>query len=418
MKKRTFLKTLGTVLASPLFISSSNLINSEKETINYPDFDSEFWYKIREHYELTPDYINLESGYYNIIPKPTLLKHIKHIERVNIEGSFYMRNNLLIDKKSITKRLAHFTGCNSDSLVITRNTTESLDLIIGGFPWTEGDEAIYAEQDDGAMQVMFEQVSKRYGVVNKIVSVPNHPKSDEEIVSLYQSQITSKTKLMMVCHMINITGQILPIKKICDMAHNHGVEVMVDGAHCIGHFDFKIDDLNCDYYGSSLHKWLATPLGAGLLYVNPKHRAKIWPLLADHNNDLNDINRLNHIGTHPVHINLAIDDALDYIEWMGIKRKETRLRFIQTYWTEKLRDYPNVILNTPKDSNRSCGIANVGLKNMSSRNLAERLHEDYKVFTVAINYANVNGCRISPNVFTTIEELDHFIDAIKSLSQA
>lgn len=144
MKKRTFLKTLGTVLASPLFISSSNLINSEKETINYPDFDSEFWYKIREHYELTPDYINLESGYYNIIPKPTLLKHIKHIERVNIEGSFYMRNNLLIDKKSITKRLAHFTGCNSDSLVITRNTTESLDLIIGGFPWTEGDEAIYA----------------------------------------------------------------------------------------------------------------------------------------------------------------------------------------------------------------------------------------------------------------------------------
>jgi len=416
MKKRTFLKTFGAALASPLLISSSNVSNIKNEIINYPDFDSEFWNKIREHYELTPNYINLESGYYNIIPKPTLVRHIKHIERINVEGSYYMRNNLLTDKKLITARLGQFTGCDSNNLVITRNTTESLDLIIGGYPWAEGDEAIYAEQDYGAMQVMFQQISKRYGVVNKIVSVPNHPRSDEEIVSLYESQITPKTKLMMVCHMINITGQILPIRKICDMAYKHKVEVMVDGAHCVGQFDFKIDDLNCDYYGSSLHKWLATPLGAGLLFINSKHTAKIWPLLADHNKDLNDIDRLNHIGTHPVHINLAIADALDYIEWMGIKRKEERLRFIQNYWTEKLRNHPNVIINTPKDSNRSCGIANVGLENMSSKNLAGRLYKDFKVFTVAINYANVNGCRISPNVFTTTKELDHFIDAIKSLS--
>ena len=417
MKKRTFLKAIGTALASPLLISSSNVSYIEKETINYPDFDSDYWNKIRDHYELRSDYINLESGYYNIIPKPTLSKHIDHVRRINIEGSYYMRNNRLTDKKLITNRLAKFVGCNSNNIAITRNTTESLDLIIGGFPWKSGDEAIYAEQDYGAMKVMFEQVYKRHGVLNKVVSVPNHPDSDEEIVSLYESKITSKTKLIMVCHMINITGQILPIKKICDMAHKHKVEVMVDGAHCIGHFDFNIEDLNCDYYGSSLHKWLATPLGAGLLYVDSKHISKIWPLLADHNKDLNDIDRLNHIGTHPVHIDLAINDALDYIEWMGINRKEERLRFIQNYWTEKLRNYPNVNINTPKDKTRSCAIANVGLDNMSSKDLAEKLFKQFNVFTVAINYANVNGCRISPNVFTTTKELDHFIGAIKSLSQ-
>ena len=417
MKKRTFLKTFGTALASPFFISSSKHRFIDDSLYNYPKFDSEFWIKIRDHYELTPDYINLESGYYNIIPKPTLSKHIQHINRINVMGSYYMRNNRLKDKKLITQRLANFVGCSSNNLVITRNTTESLDLIVGGYPWKKGDEAIYALQDYGAMKVMFEQISNRYGVVNKVISIPNHPKSDDEIVSLYESQITSKTRLMMVCHMINITGQILPIKKICDMAHKYGVEVMVDGAHCVGHFDFKIDNLDCDYYGSSLHKWLATPLGAGLLYVNSDHTSKIWPLLADHNKDLNDIKRLNHIGTHPVHIDLAIADALDYVEWMGIERKEERLRFIQKYWTEKLRNYPNVIVNTPEDQRRCCGIANVGLKNMSPNDLALKLFKDFKVFTVSIDYANVKGCRISPNVFTSTDELDHFINAIKVLSK-
>ena len=418
MEKRSFLKKLSSIsllgfIPNKIFSNPLEELDVEKSSS-----EDEFWKRIRSHYDLNDEFINLESGYYNIIPKPTLLKHIEHIKHINREGSYYMRNNRLIDKKVITKRLAKFVGCDSNNIIITRNTTESLDLIIGGFPWKNGDEAIYAKQDYGAMKVMFEQVHKRHGVINKVVSVPNHPNSDDEIVSLYESQITSKTKLIMVCHMINITGQILPIKKICDMAHKYNVEVMVDGAHCIGHFDFNIDDLNCDYYGSSLHKWLATPLGAGLLYIDSKHTSKIWPLLADHNDDLNNIERLNHIGTHPVHIDLAINDALDYIEWMGIKRKEERLRYIQNYWTEKLRDHTNVNINTPKEKTRSCAIANVGLDNMSSKYLAEKLFKQFNVFTVAINYANVNGCRISPNVFTTTKELDHFIYAIKSLSQA
>ena len=242
--------------------------------------------------------------------------------------------------------------------------------------------------------------------------------SDEVIVSLYESQLKPQTKIIMVCHMINITAQILPIKKICDMAHRHGVEVLVDGAHCIGHFNFKIDDLNCDYYGSSLHKWLATPLGAGLLYVKKKHISKIWPLLADHEKNMDSIRRLSHTGTHPVATDLAIIDAIEYLNWIGVDRKEKRMRFLKTYWQTALKDLPNIIINTPFESHRSCGIGNVGLSNMSPAELSKRLYNEHQIFTVAIDYANVKGCRISPNVFTTINELNHFIDAMKKLATA
>ena len=419
MDKRSFLKRMGGLGMAAWAWPANGLTNTR---LDHPlpstiEDEETLWETVRSHYDLKPDYINLESGYYNIIPQPTLQKFVGHIKQVNIEGSYYMRNQLNNDKLILRKRMAAWMDCDHEELVITRNTTESLDLIIAGYPWQQGDEAIYADQDYGAMKVMFEQVAARHGIVNKVVSVPNHPKSDDEIVALYESQITSKTKLIMVCHMINITGQILPIKKICAMAHKHGVEVMVDGAHCVGHFEYSLNDLDCDYYGSSLHKWLATPLGAGLLYINKKRTAKIWPLLADYIKDTSDIKRLNHIGTHPVHTNLAIHDAMDYLEWMGPLRKEKRLRFLQNYWTSALRTTPNVLINTPSDPARSCGIANVGIQGLKPALLAQKLLEDHQVFTVAIDYANVQGCRISPNVFTTTEDLDHFIKAIKTLAQ-
>ncbi len=417
MKKRNFLKTLGSLSLAPLAMhvpSSANAMNVSPHLSTMSD--DEIWSTVRAQYDLKPDYINLESGYYNIIPQPTMQKYLKQVQMVNREGSYYMRTRRFKEKEEVTQKLAEFVGCSSEELVITRNTTESLDLIIAGYPWEKGDEAIYAKQDYGAMKVMFEQIAKRHGVVNKIVSVPNHPKSDEEIVALYEGQITSRTRLIMVCHIVNITGQILPIKKICEMAHRHGVEVMVDGAHAVGHFDFEISSFDCDYYGSSLHKWLATPLGAGLLYVNKRNTAKIWPLLGDYTKDLNDIRRLNHIGTHPVHTDLAILNAIDYHHWIGTERKENRLRFLQRYWSDALRDVPNVVVNTPVDSHRSCGIANVGVTTMSPAEMADRLLKDHHVFTVAIDYANVQGCRISPNVFTTTAELDQFIAAIKTLA--
>tara|TARA_B100001057_G_scaffold416709_1_gene434918 strand:+ start:22054 stop:23319 length:1266 start_codon:yes stop_codon:yes gene_type:complete len=418
MDKRNFIKTLGALSLSPL--ASANRFNKLElisDKLPYIKNDEKLWETVRSHYTLKNEYINLESGYYNIIPNPVLNHFIDHVKHVNIEGSYYMRNSLNDDKDRVTLELSELVGSTPDQIAITRNATESLDLIISGFPWKKGDEAIYAKQDYGTMKEMFEQISNRYGVVNKIISIPNHPKNDKEIVSLYESQITRKTKLIMVCHMINITGQILPIKKICKMAHSYGVEVLVDGAHCVGHFNFSIDELNCDYYGSSLHKWLATPLGAGLLYVNKKSTHKIWPLLANGNINKKDIKRLNHIGTHPVHTDLAISNSIDYLNWIGIERKEKRMRFLQRYWSDKLRNQKNIVVNTPEDITRSCGIGNVGVTNVSPSQMSNLLFDKYNIFTVAIDYANVKGCRISPNIFTTIKELDKFVDSVKEISK-
>ena len=416
MDKRHFLKTFSlATLATPLF---GQELTNLMENITPMDLASndDFWGKVRGDYKLKPDYINLESGYYNIIPSPTLDKLIEHINMVNYEGAYYMRTVQWENKKRMGEKLARMVGCASKNLIITRNTTESLDMVIKGMDWKKGDEAVFAEQDYGAMKLMFEQVSKRFGVNNRIVSVPNHPKSDEEIVELYANAITPKTKLLMVCHMINITGQILPIKKICQMAHDKGVQVMVDGAHCVAHFEFNIEDLNCDYYGSSLHKWLAVPLGTGLLYVKDEHIDHLWPIFAEDHRQPGDITRLNHTGTHPVYHDLTIENAIDYYNVLGGARKESRLRYLQEYWTSQIRDYPNIIVNTPKESYRACGIANVGIKNMKPADMAKRLLDEHKIFTVAIDSETVKGCRITPNVFTRVEELDVFVNALKQLS--
>jgi len=221
----------------------------------------------------------------------------------------------------------------------------------------------------------------------------------------------------MVCHMINITGQLLPVRKICDMAHSKGVEVMVDGAHAFGHFKFTIPELNCDYYGSSLHKWMSVPLGAGILYVQKDKIDNIWPLIASGVKEQGDISRLNHVGTHPVHTDLAIADALDFYYMIGIERKEARLRFLQNYWTSKVRDLPHVIVNTPADPTRSCGIANVEVKGLKPADLSDKLFKNYKIYTAAIDGAGVHGCRITPNVYTSTAELDVLVKALNELKQ-
>jgi len=419
MNKRTFLKSLGLFGLSPFSPSMEKLIDSVSQLSPAQlAEDEKFWENIRQGYRLKPDYINLENGYYCIQPQESLEFFINHVREVNYQGSYYMRTVQYDNKKATAARLASLLGCATEELIITRNTTESLDMIIAGFHWKEGDEAVMAEQDYGAMLDMFKQVAKRHGVVNKIISLPNHPASDEEIVNIYANAITPKTKLLMMCHMVNITGQILPVRKICDMAHSKGVEVMVDGAHAFAHIKFSIADLNCDYYGSSLHKWLSVPLGAGILYVRKENISKIWPIFGDGNPKEDDIQRLNHTGTHPVHTDLAINNAIDFYLKIGVERKEARLRFLQNYWTNKVRNLQHVVLNTPEDPSRSCAIANVGVKNMKPSELAETLLKRFKIYTVAIDGANVHGCRITPNVFTTTKELDTLVDALKQLGKS
>ncbi|MEN9382717.1 MAG: hypothetical protein RI940_1600 [Bacteroidota bacterium] len=421
MHKRQFIKNvLLAGIGTPIGMSSfaQSFANKKNVPANTLASDDAFWNEIRNQYILKPDYINLENGYYNFLPQPLLNKFIEHIKEVNLQGSYYMRTVQFENKKKITSRLAGVAGCSPDELIITRNTTESLDMVIGGLDWKAGDEAIMAYQDYGAMLDMFEQVQNRYGIKRIMLSVPNHPKNDEEIVTLYQSAITEKTKVILVSHMINISGQILPIRKICDMAHAKGVQVIVDGAHAFAHFQFKIEDLNCDYYAAALHKWLSTPLGAGMLYVRKDNIKKVWPLLADGEKDLNKINRLNHTGTHPVHTDLTINDSIDYFEMIGAERKEARLRYLQNYWTSKVRSNPKIVVNTPAEASRNCAIANVGIDGIEPADLAKRLLNEHQVFTVAIDYANIRGCRICPNLYTTTAELDHFVKALTILAKS
>ena len=418
MHKRQFIKNL--LLASagtPLGLASFANSFSQKQHLAASELasDESFWNEIRNQYILKPDYINMENGYYNILPKPILEKFIEHVREVNYQGSYYMRTVQFDNKKNMVTKLAKIAGCSSDELILTRNTTESLDMIIGGFPWQAGDEAIMAEQDYGSMLEMFKQSAKRFGIINKVLSIPNHPQSDDEIVQMYANAITSKTRLLMIPQMVNITGQILPVQKICDMAHSKGVEVMVDGAHAFAHIQFNIPDLHCDYYGASLHKWLSVPLGSGILYVRKEKVKKIWPLLAE-NDTLESIGRLNHIGTHPVHTDLAIADSIEYYLKLGAEKKEARLRYLQQYWTTKVRGIGKIIINTPVQPERSCAIANVGIEGMKPGDLAETLLKKYQIYTVAIDGANVHGCRITPNIFTLTKELDVLVKALKEMS--
>lgn len=420
MEKRKFLKTLtGLGLTSTAFYTNLEKIIASQTHRSDIDLaaDEDYWSSIRNQYKLKPDYINLENGFYCFLPKPILDKYIQQVNRINYEGSWYMRKHRFDDNLEIRKKLANLIGCKKEEVILTRNATESLDTIIAAYDWKKGDEAIMAEQDYGSMLDMFKLQSKRYGLKNVMVSVPNHPTNDEEIVSLYESAITPNTRLLMLSHMVNITGHILPVRKIADMAHIHGVDVLVDGAHCVGHFEYKVPDLGGDYYGSSLHKWLSVPLGAGLLYVKEDKISKLWQMFGDMGFEDADIRKLNHTGTNPVHTDLTVMDAIDYYNLIGPSRKEARLRYLQEYWTSKVRTLPNILINTPEDKNRSCGIANVGVTTMSPADMAKTLIDRYKIFTVAIDYANVKGCRICPNLYTTTKELDAFVSALKDMSR-
>ncbi len=406
MNKRDFLKTVGASFAAVATLRPDELARRD-----------DFWDGIRRQFILTPDYVNLENGYFLMQAQPVLESFIDHVRAINLEASHYMRTRQYDDKRAVAARIAGLLGAAPEEVIITRNTTESLDTIIHAFDWHAGDEAVMAEQDYGAMLDMFRLQARRYGIVNKVVSLPHDPRSDDEIVNLYESQITPRTRLLMVCHMVNITGQILPVAKITAMAHRHDVPVMVDGAHAFAHLDFRIGDLGgCDFYGSSLHKWLGTPLGAGMLYVRRDRIPSLWPIFADLSMHDDDIRKLNHTGTHPVWTDLAINDAIAFHETVGIARKEARMRHLQRYWTDKVRGRPGITLNTPTDPARSCGIANVGVDRLQPGDLARTLLERYRIWTVAIDGAGVHGVRICPHLFTTTSELDLLVNSLTSLA--
>ena len=422
VSKRQFLRSVGGAGATAvLSLTTWQRLFAETAAIAPAELakDDGFWESIQKRYLVTPDFIQLENGYYSLTAEPVLDSYIRHVRRINATSSFYMRTKQVDDKLAVRHDLARLLGCADGEVIITRNTTESLDTVIGGFAWKAGDEAVMAEQDYGSMLDMFKLQARRHGIVNRLVSVPMQPKSDDEIVAVYENAITPKTRLLMVCHMINITGQILPVRRIVEMAHRRDVQVMVDGAHTFGQLDFTIGELGgCDYFGSSLHKWLGAPLGSGILHVRKDRIKALWPMFADSSFAYDDIRKLNHTGTHPAPTDLAIRDAIRFHDAIGIARKAARLRHLQRYWTDKVRGVKGIVVNTPGAMERSCATANAGIDGIAPAELAKMLFDRYRVFTVAIDGAGVRGVRVTPQLFTTTRELDVLVDALKALAAA
>lgn len=416
MNKREFIRLITLAGGAGL---SFRLFGREKPVpahTLFPGDEEDLWKQVRLMYNLSDERINLENGYYNILPSSVLEEQINKVRDLNMQGSFYMRTRMGSDMESARKMMAGFIGCPADELILTRNTTESLDTVISGKDWKPGDEVLFSVYEYGAMIDMLTQQSRRTGIKCTSIPLPLHAMTDDEIVETYSSSITPKTRMILVSHMINITGQILPVKRICEAAREKGVEVMVDGAHAVGHFRFDLSDLGCDYYGSSLHKWLSVPIGAGILWVKKDRIKNIWPLFGQSEYPDDDIRKLNHTGTRPVHILNTIEASLKFFYSIGAERKELRLRHLQQYWTKKVRGIPEVNLYTPAEPERSCAIACVGVEGMEAAKLAEKLLKDYGLWSVGIKHHSVNGCRITPNVYNTEAELDQLAIALKTIS--
>jgi selenocysteine lyase/cysteine desulfurase len=417
MQKRDFIRSLGATTIAAL-IGDRLWAQYEPMPPVALAGDETFWTALRAKYRLKPDYINLEHGYYSIQSTEMLETFIERVREVNYHGSYYMRTVKDDDKLAARTKLASIAGCAVEELIITRNTTESLDTVIAGYDWKPRDEAVMAAQDYGAMLDQFALQARRYGMVNRIVSLPNEPRSDDEIVQLYANAITSNTRLLLISHLVNITGQVLPVQKVAAMAHSKGVAVAVDGAHAFAHLDFRIPELGVDYYAASLHKWLGVPLGAGILYVRRDRIAGLWPLFGESGFPDTDIRKLNHTGTHPVHTDLAIRHAVALHESIGVKRKEARMRYLQQYWTTKVRGTKNIVVNTPAESSRAAGIANVGVTTMPPAMLAKTLLEKHRIWTVAIDREGVQGVRITPHLYTSPAELDVLVGALRAIASA
>ncbi len=379
--------------------------------------DQAFWDQIRNMYPVPTAYVHLENGFSSPQPTPTFEAFTRYTQDINSNLSYFMRRRQATEVGAVTKSLAALAGVPEDELVITRNTTESTGMVVHGLDHVAGDEAVMCNQDYGSMLEQFRQEGKRRGLKCVEVDVPLHPKSDEEIVDVYARAITPRTKIMLVSHMINITGQILPVKKIAAMAHARGVAVLVDAAHSFAQVNFKVPDLNGDYLGASLHKWLCTPLGAGLLHVRKDKIKDVWPLMGDTSRLADDIRKLERTGTKPIWTVLAIGDAIRFHTMVGAERKEARLRYLQQYWTDRVRSIPKVYLNTPS-GNRACAIANVGVTGVTPGQLATTLFDTYRVFTVAIDTAPVKGVRVTPQLFTNTADLDALVAALGSIARA
>jgi len=375
--------------------------------------NEDFWATVQQAFTVDRSLINLNNG--GVSPSPEFVQAAmkKHLDFSNQAPVYNMWRILEPRREGVRQRLAHNFGVDTEEIALTRNASESLQICQFGFDLKAGDEVLTTDQDYPRMINTFKQRERREGIKLNQISLPVPVEDDDEVVRRFEKAITTNTKLILMCHIINLTGQILPVKKVVQMARRKGIPVIVDGAHAYAHFEFNHADLDCDYYTTSLHKWLFAPHGTGMLYVRKDKINDLWPLMAAAESQDDDIRKFEEIGTHPAANYLAIGEALTFHEGIGSARKEARLKYLNDLWIDELVDGDKVVLHTSRNPKYACGIATVQIKGMEPNELNSTLWRDYRIITTPINHTQFQGIRVTPNVYTTLEEIDRFTRAMK-----
>lgn len=377
--------------------------------------EEDFWYYIQQSFTVSPSIINLNNGGVSPAPKTVQDAMKRYYDLSNEAPSYYMWRILDQGREPLRKNLARIAGCDPEEIAINRNSSEGLETIIFGLQLKAGDEVVAARQDYPNMINAYKQREKRDGIVMKWIDLELPTENEDYLVQQYVKAFTGRTKVVHITHIINWNGQKIPVKKIAQEAHKRGIEVVVDGAHSFAHFDFKIPDLDCDYFASSLHKWLYAPIGSGLLYVRKDKINRIYPLFATGADPLSaDIRKFENLGTRPFYIEQAIGKAIEFHEMIGIGRKEKRLHYLKNYWMEKVKDLPGVKLNTSLSADWGCAIGNIDIEGKKPGELDSFLFNQYKVHVVGIEWENIHGIRVTPNVYTTTKQLDVLVEGIKA----
>ena len=415
VSRRTFIH--NSIAAGTLFPLFSMDFKKDSYSLNDLNRDENYWKKVADMYHQNVKFINLESGYFSPSPESVKDYWVNFVNEINESPSYYMRTRQTEMREKVRKKLADYAGIQTDELILTRNTTESMNIIIQGIKLEKGDEILRTNLEYPNIIQALDMRERRFGTKIRIVDVPIHPKSQREIVDMVIGAVNKKTKVILISHMVFLNGQVFPVKEVCAKAREMGLETIVDGAHSFSHVDMDVSEIGCDYYGSSLHKGLGAQLGNGLLYVKKGNAERLWPLYGDTAYDDDNIMKLEHLGTRPCSDQNGIIPAVDFNLEIGKKEKSERLKFLQMRWASELKDNKNIILNTPLGEGQSYGIANVGVKNLHPSELADKLFDDHNIFTVPIDDdRGIRGVRVSPNLYSTVEDIDKFIEAMLTIA--
>jgi selenocysteine lyase/cysteine desulfurase len=360
--------------------------------------------------------INLNNG--GVSPAPIVVQQaVERYNQLSNEGpSYYMWRILDQGREPLREKLAALAGVSPEEIAIDRNSTEALNTIIYGLDLNRGDEVIGTLQDYPNMIQAYRQKAQRQGIVYKQISFDFPIEDDAQIVKAYEAALTDRTRVIHVTHMVNWVGQTMPVAKIADMAHARGIEVICDGAHSFGLIDFKIPDLHCDYFGTSLHKFLSAPIGSGMLWIKRDKIEKIWPLTCNGEPRSANIRKFETLGTRSFPIEQGIGEAINFHEGIGSRRKQERIHYLKNYWASRVQSTPRVKLHTSLNPNYSCAICGVSIDGMTPAQFEAALFDRYKIHTVGIVWENISCVRITPHVYTSIADLDKLVGAIQTIA--